>query len=170
MDAKQLLFLAVSILFLGRTEEYKDMARKTYFNIKESKKWAESSNPRIVSLFDNIYSSLADRKLLSEVLHGLSINHRDALAKDILPAVPSIMEILKSLSSNEKIVALEILKSNGISGIPRIVIEKNTGFDKRFVTRYTNNLIKKNIIKSENRTGIDYFYWIGNKVSIAMAL
>ncbi len=157
MDAKKIMFLATSSLFLGLSEEYKAIAKKTYFNIEGYEKWIESPHPRIVSLFDNIYSSLADREQLLEVLHGLSANYEDTLAKDVLPAAPPIMETLKSLSPHEKIVALEILKSEKIS---RNEIEKNTGLHKKFVTRYTNSLVKKSIIKSKNIGGKDYFQWM----------
>lgn len=123
MDAKKMLFLTVSSLYWNVPAEYEEITKKTCDDIKDTHNYAistiENQAPRI-------------SKMLSDLKIHVNKN--------------ASIKVLDSLTPNKKQVALSIFLSK--NGLTKNGIAEKTGFDKRFVTRYTNELQKDGIIKT----------------------
>ena len=140
LDAKKMLFLAVSNLYWKTPDEYEKLTQQTCRNIRVFHNFAMSK--------ESIFSEKG-----KEIVKSIESNH--------------IVKLLNGLTPNERAVALTVFKSE--DRITRNEIAEKTGLDKRLVTRYARELIKKEIIKNiEKKTKkksskkiikVDYYFW-----------
>lgn len=154
-DAKTMLLLTVSSLYLNSPEEYKRITEPIYKNLRENynnrmsipePRQQSHKDKRIEEFVNSLEDSGVDvKKFFQEFF-------RSTLASRHYGAHLKILQKIKS--PNERAVAFAVLTSkNGM--LERNDIVKKTGLDKRFVTRYAEKLVNKGILKKLNK----YYLW-----------
>lgn len=139
---------------------------KNYFQSIDAKKILHITVSRLYSspleyeeAFKQTYKLISTREHVKTEMPVLTDTARFALQKsdEFL-----IIKLLWTLPYKERIVAFIVYMSGqgaGTVGVTRNEIEFQTGFDKRYITRYLKELIKKKIVKRIRRTKTDYYVW-----------